>query len=197
MTIKFLDEFLNDPFSSAPSFSVDSPLIIKSIKRLLSFRARFFFLRKTFVNGLIAALIDSKEFLPFGFCVDKNKEVSAYMIDNGDVHISVGAFKKTSPKVFLTVLFHEIAHVYISQQKGYGELKKLDKSFREIYGEKLENDACTPIEAYARAAAFSAFNSLLGSFKKGAERDKILYCIEAENIKIEKIKNSIDGLKNI
>ena len=197
MIVPTLDGYISDPFgfSVAPSFA--APKIVKAVKRLLSFRSRFFPFRKNAANGLIDTLIENAGFSPFGLCVEKSEKPFSYMIDGGDIHISIGLFKRTSPKAFFSVLLHEIAHVYIGYEETYKDLKRLDKEFLYKYGDVLSDATCSPVEVYARIAALSVLNELLKLPDCAKIRKKILFCVDQEQNKIKNIKKRIDELTNI
>jgi hypothetical protein len=79
-----------------------------------------------------------------------------YMLDRGEVHILADLLFKAPHMRYISVLFHETAHVALSQCDSYDELLQLDILFAEKYLKNQYNGllkTVTPVEFLAQLLA--------------------------------------------
>ncbi len=95
------------------------------------------------------------------FSVVKKLSVAAYMDDRGSLTMSLGCFFKLSSAGFLIVLFHELAHLLMSECSEYSHLKQLDREFLCKFSSFENAKQLSPVEMAADMIALGFINGMI------------------------------------
>ena len=114
----------------------------------------------------------------------------AYMRDGGDMFFSLGALLTRSSTVTLSVLCHELAHMWLSQQDFYKGLKEINRQFQEQYSSHTDAELLSPIELYAMVVSVIFMQDVCIALE-GKKKKRFKDLIEFELEKIELLKDKI------
>ena len=147
--------------------------------------------RKRAVKRLFKTLIASCYIrdckLKFRLC----SKQPAYMTDKGLVCFSLGSIFGGDGAHVLKLVFHEVAHLWLSEQKGYDRLKALQKAFRGENGNNVPA-VFLPIEYYAVSLSAIMLEKLLCVLPSGTEAADITNQINCEKSKLVDFRDLSD-----
>lgn len=112
----------------------------------------------------------------------------AYMSDKGLVCFSLGSIMSGEGMHVLKLVFHEVAHLWLSEQTGYDRLKALQKAFRRENGNNVPA-VFLPIEYYAVSLSVKMLEKLLEVSQSGTEATEIINHINREKSKLADFRN--------
>ena len=195
MIAKDIGQYLNSAFATRFDVDIITPSTVKCFQKLLSPLARLYFVRARYVKKLVAELISESKLKPFEFVIKRDFKPEAFMRDSGVMSVSYGMFLKTSRWVFVSVLCHELSHVWLSQQEYYRELKALNKQFKEQYASVADVELISPIEVYARLVSIVMMEGVLDLLTDEWQKNKMLTVLGYEREKIIKLENMLRHLQ--
>ena len=182
---EYLVNFKVLPYDKTPSFTqleLDKKLFLST-----AILKKWKNLRK-----LTNSLIELGFLKTFSLNIDKSLKPKAYMHDNGQIFISLGLILTRSYLPLLSVYLHELAHIWLSQQANYQDLKKLQKEFRYFYSDIKDYELFSPIEVYADIITLQLLEEI--SAITNANKNKISKIIEARK---EKLRYVYTGIKSL
>ena len=185
-----LQQYLAAPLDIEFNPDIDTPLILKRFEKLLSFESKLYFIKVSYVKKLVFTLVSEGKFKDFKFNVKRKFKPEAYMYDGGEINISYGIFLHTTAPVFLTVLCHEIAHIWLSQREDYGDIKELNRQFKKEFSDGVNS----PVEVWARIVQTKILEKII-SVLQGKKREKLLKCLDGEREKLKILESGIVALK--
>ena len=195
MIAKDIQQYLASPFGCEFDVDIITPSTAKCFQKLLEPLARLYFVKARYVKKLVSALIADNKLKPFEFVVKRGFKPEAFMHDSGVMSISYGMFIKTSRWVFVSVLCHELSHVWLSQQDYYSELKALNKQFKQQYASVADVELISPIEVYARQVSIAIMEGVLAALTDQWQKDKLLTALGYEREKLIKLENMLSSLQ--
>ena len=191
-----LEQYIADPINVSFELDISTPRIIKCFDSLLSAKSYFYFIKVWYIKKLVSALSEDKKFRPFRFVIKRQFTPKAYMHDSGILYISYGMFLKTSVTVFVSVLCHELSHIWLSQQDFYPQLKQLNRQFKDKYSAEKDAILMSPIEVYARLVSTSMMDIVLKSLINERKKKKLQFCLNDQLKKLQKLKNMLAALQS-
>ena len=194
MIVNTVEQYISSPFEVSLDLAL-SATVLKRFEKLLTVRSRFYFTKISQIKKLVKTLIQEDVFQPFSFKTLKTFQKKAYMRDGDGLYISYGIFFKTRETVFLSVLCHELAHIWLSQREFYPQLKILNKEYLDRFEKRQESALTSPIEVYARIVSLHIINQLALSIQHKKRKKKALSVIEIDNEKIEKLKKTFENIE--
>ncbi len=186
-----LAEYINSPLKNDFEFTFNSPKVVEFLKKLVSRWFDFSIIRWYHIKEIREILIDEEILDNFYINLEFKLSPRAYMKDNGMIFLSLGALLFRSSMTTLKVLCHELAHLWLSQQPFYQELKKLNKEFKEKYSSISYVYLMSPIELYAMTVSLSMMKEIEGSLVKKKHIKRWSRLIDDESLKIKKLNDLI------
>ncbi len=188
-----LEEYLAAPHAElSPDLVTEKTA--KAFEKLLTGRSRIYYLKVHYLKGAVKALIEEEKLPPFRFRIARNFRREAYMLDRGEIVFSYGTFALSGEMIFTTFL-HELSHIWLRFQPWYGELKALDREFRDRFSEE-KDVLLSPIEVYARIAAVRVMEALEKAGFREKEKGRLQLCIARETARRDALLGAVEQLKN-
>ena len=188
-----LSGYLANPLSNHFETNIINNDTINSFRKMISRRFDISIIRWYHIKEIRNILINKKILNDFILHLLFSLKPKAFMKDSGEMYFTLGSLFKTS-RVNLKVLCHELAHMWLSQQSFYLDLKKLNKEFKQKYSHLDECYLASPIEFYAMVISYEMMKDILCSLKEKWQIDKWSVFVEEENKKIEKLKELIKNI---
>ena len=113
-----------------------------------------------------------------------------YMLDRGEVHFCKQFLFFDPYEKNVAMALHELAHVYLSKQEGYGRLLALDGEFINCLKAPSQT-VIAPVEFYANVLA----NAWLAEVAERLPQEKRAVALQQERVFVqEKLAKAIDEL---
>ena len=146
------------------------------------------------IKKIRSILIEEEILKDFSVNITKSLKPVAYMKDSDGIYISLGALFFKSSMATFKVLCHELAHIWLSQQSFYSDLKRLNKEFKTKYSVSEKVYLSSPIELYAMVVSVELMKMIRASLTKDFEIKRINKFIDLECAKINDLIEFIKTL---
>ena len=183
-----LENYLKNCLENDFDFKISNN-VVEIMKKMISRQFDNPINRWYYIKEIRKILINDKNVNEFSLHLENSLAAKAYMKDSGELYISLGSILFKSSRVNLKVFCHELAHIWLSQQPFYSELKELNKEFKQKYSHLKECYLASPIELYAMVISYELMNSVLNSLTKERTVKKWSRIVNDEAKKILEIKN--------
>lgn len=150
------------------------------------------FKRKRLIKKLFDVLLSSQYITHFQLKFKQYVKAKAYMTDAGTVCFSSAHVRRTRGAMLVKLVFHEVAHLWLSQRPEYSKLKALQREFDTVYGNLPEAAALAPIEYYAIGLSTVMLERLATIAQDRTQHDGIIQQIEREKAKLNDFTAIID-----
>lgn len=111
-------------------------------------KRRFYLSKVCGIKAVCRQLTKNKSFKRFDVRFLFSFKRKAFMRDDGKIFLSFGLVHKTKTVRLIAVLWHELAHIYLSQRPFYDELKQFNKLFLQKCKSNIAN-LLSPLELCA------------------------------------------------
>ena len=190
-----IPEYLENPLFELPDCEIKNDQILTQLRDLFKKTEFFKFSRFYKVKRIISLLTD------IGFISDTevhtlytlNKK-AIYMNDNGNLYISCGVLLLRKSDSLFRLFIHEIAHLWLLNQKEYINILLPNKQFRKMYGDEEGYVDISPIEMNATNISIKIMKQLFYN-KSDASDLKYLQAIDFEVEKLNKCMERIEELR--
>ena len=187
---EYLDNYKVLPYDKTPS------LLIEEID-IKSFLSASRFNKYKSLKLLTNALINAGFVGQFSLNIDKSLKPKAYMKDCGQAFLSIGLIFTRSYYSLLSTYLHELAHIWMSQQANYFQLKELQKEFCIRFSASEFCEILSPIEVYADAITLKFLDEIFTAVNSSKGKNKILKLINVRKEKLRFVYNEIEKLLNV
>ncbi|MBQ7225926.1 MAG: hypothetical protein IJX02_04915 [Clostridia bacterium] len=188
--INSYSEYIKNPLGVSFNVNIDRPEVLKAFKRLILTPPWLFLLQHRRIKGIKNAMVGAGLLRDFELKLSWQKKPVAYMRDGGEMCFSVGALLSRSATVTASVLCHELAHMWLSQQDFYKGLKEINRQFKEQYSSHADAELLSPIELYAMVVSVIFMQDVCIALE-GKKKKRFKDLIEFELEKIELLKDKI------
>ncbi len=161
---------------------------------LLFFKGKTPFAKWRTLNKLTDYLKKKLDISDFSLNIDKSLKSTAYMHDDGRIFVSVGLLLSRSISTLLSVYLHEFAHIWMSKQSNYNNLKSVQREFRTAYSNNEWCELISPIETYADALTLIFLEQLFSSTTSEKLKKKISKLIENRKEKLRVVYSELEKL---
>jgi hypothetical protein len=191
-----LDAYLSSPLAIPASLPL--PQTDADVNAAL---ARFLALGRTplfqwrCLSGALAALDRAGTLKRTPLSLSPSLSPVAFMRDGGGITFSLGALLFRSSAVTLSVFCHEAAHVFLSRLPEYGEIKALDRAFRDAFAELPHVRLLSPIELFAMHHSLPLMDAALRAARAGRKTEKFRTFVQDERQKIASLTGEIRALR--
>ena len=189
-----LQSYVKCPLSLEASFPKISTNLIKKMRNLAFEWFDIAPIRWYHIKEIRSILIEEEILEEFSVNLTKSLKPQAYMKDGVGLYISLGALVFKSNMTTFKVLCHEIAHLWLSRQSFYSELKTLNKEFKKTYKDHEKVYLLSPIELYAMVVSVELMKMVLSSLTKKNQIKRLNKFINLECAKIKELENLIKTL---
>ncbi len=189
-------DYLQNPLTDLSDCKFFSQENYEQVKKLLSVFGGIYFYKKRILKRLVTSLTPALNLSQPPFTVTKEFCVKAYMHDCGKLFISRGAIIKLSKVSLLSVICHELAHLWLAKEAEYGKLKEINKAFIEKFKGTENVTPLTPIEFYATYYSIKLLEDFLGLNLSKRIIKNLNGVIENLKVKLNDYLILIKGLKN-
>jgi len=192
---KSLKEYLESPTEGAPCLGELPDGVISALSRFVPLYSNPFFIQWKNVKNAVRCFAEQGVTAPVSVSLIPKLKSTAYAVDGGKMCFSLGAILSRSSAVTLTVLCHEITHVWLSQRDFYPDLKRLNKDFISAFSGEKAAYLMSPIEVYAMVGAIHIMDAVCASLPDGFGKRKLERLKELEKDKLDALKIEISMLK--
>ena len=186
-----LSRYVKAPLENAPRIEGISAASLSRLASFLPIYSNPFFIQWRNIKRAVASLIDDGLFSRFSVHLTAGLKAKAYSVDDGRMYFSLGALLTRSSAVTLTVLCHELAHIWLSQRELYPELKRLNKEFLTVFSSVKGAYLMSPIEVYATVGSLCLLDAVSDSLPDGRKKKRLAGLILKERGKLEVLKDEI------
>lgn len=144
--------------------------------------------RKRAIKRLFKTLITTRYIRDCRLKFRLRSKYMGYMTDDGLVCFSLVSIFGGEGTHVLKLVFHEAAHLWLSEQSGYDRLKALQKAFRCESGNNVPA-VFLPIEYYAVSLSVKMLEKLLVWSPSGTDTTEIINHINREKSKLADFRN--------
>jgi hypothetical protein len=137
------------------------------------------FVRRRHVKKMLSALLSKGCISSYRTHFKWFMKTPAYMLDTGDLYFSMRSLFLSDGADLCKIVLHELSHLWLYQQEGYGDLLRLDKQFLKLYGSKNSALTLSPVERYATEVSVCIMQAIFDgedvfNSQIEKEKDKIL-----------------------
>ena len=190
-----LNKYTQNPLDIRFDIDLNESEALDICRKLTSSWRSPFFIQWHYIKKAVNAMIECGILRKFSVRLTPDLTPKAYMRDGGDMFFSLGALLTRSSTVTLSVLCHELAHMWLSQRGYYSELKLLSKSFLTRYAKVPDIALMSPIELYAMVISVDIMKAINKGVKKQKHKRRLESIIDCEREKIEFLKQKITELQ--
>ncbi len=189
------DKYIKNPLLFPFDINTEKVGDIKSFQKFFSVFGNSILIKRRNLKKTVQELIQSNALKPFEFKTIFELRSKAFMKDEGCIYFSLGLLITKSPTVLLSVFCHELAHVFLSRQSNYEDLKKLNKEFKEKFNSVKEVNLLSPIEVFAMLLSVNLMEEIQKHISKDKYKNKFGKIIREEYQKLNCIEKKIKTLK--
>ncbi len=186
-----LSRYIKAPLEDAPLIEGISESSVSHLARFLPIYSNPFFIQWRNIKRATAALIDDGLLSRFSVHLTAELKARAYAVDDGRMCFSLGALLSRSSAVTLTVLCHELAHIWLSQRAFYPELKRLNREFISAFSSVRGANLMSPIEVFATVGSLCLLDAVSDSLPDGKKKKRLTRLIASERGKLEVLTGEI------
>ena len=183
--------YFSSPLGLELDFAVVDRDTLLACESLLLCRSSSPWVKFRRIKDVKRALVKSGFFKDFKLRLLWRLKSLAYIEDFGRLTLSIGVLRSRTSPVVLSVLCHELGHMWLSQQDFYPTLKEVNRQFKERCADVGYCELLSPIELYAMDLSVKIMESVLSFAKDTEQKNRLFELIEQEKEKINLVKKEI------